>query len=210
MRDSIGTKGSDFLKILAIISMVIDHIGGAFFPDIILFRIIGRLAFPIFAFQLAQGARYTSNSGKYALRLWGFALVSQIPYMILWDTTTLNILFVLLLSLAMIKTRIRNIGVFALIVFLFDFDYGFYGVLLAPLFYWFADRKHIACLLLSVATICYSWYTGAWIQLFAIVGIVFVLYVPHDWWKIRLNRYVYYWFYPVHLTTILIISLLIK
>ena len=53
------------LKILAIICMTIDHIGVAFFPNEPLLRMIGRLAFPIFSYGIAEGCRYTRNKRRY-------------------------------------------------------------------------------------------------------------------------------------------------
>ena len=69
------------LKIIAVATMLIDHIG-AVFPDAApeIFRSVGRVAFPIFAYMLAQGCRYTKNIYKYMLRLGIFALVSEIPF----------------------------------------------------------------------------------------------------------------------------------
>lgn len=53
------------LKILAIVCMTIDHIGVAFFPNEPLLRMIGRLAFPIFSYGIAEGCRYTHNKFRY-------------------------------------------------------------------------------------------------------------------------------------------------
>lgn len=66
------------LKILAIVFMLIDHIG--YFMGNSVFRIIGRLSFPIFAFLIANGFKYTKNVYKYALRLFAFAIVSEFIY----------------------------------------------------------------------------------------------------------------------------------
>ena len=53
------------LKIIAMISMLIDHIGVAMFPNVMILRIIGRLAFPIFAYMIAEGCFYTKNKARY-------------------------------------------------------------------------------------------------------------------------------------------------
>ena len=69
------------LKIIAIITMLIDHVSAVFpltFP--LWFRYIGRIAFPVFAYMIAQGSRHTNNIWKYLLRLGIFALVSEIPF----------------------------------------------------------------------------------------------------------------------------------
>jgi len=66
------------LKLIALITMIIDHIGAAF-PDTFgfEFRVIGRLAFPIFVFLLAEGFRHTKSHGKFLARLFVFAIISQ-------------------------------------------------------------------------------------------------------------------------------------
>ena len=68
------------LKLIAIITMVIDHTGAIFFPDQMWLRAIGRIAFPIFVFLLVEGLFNTSNIKKYLTRLGIFALISEIPF----------------------------------------------------------------------------------------------------------------------------------
>ncbi len=68
------------LKLIAIITMVIDHTGSVLFPDVFVFRLIGRIAFPIFAFLTAEACRKTSNPERHLLRLGLFALISEIPF----------------------------------------------------------------------------------------------------------------------------------
>ena len=59
-----GLTGNQ-LKIIAMICMTVDHVGFILFPKQEIFRIIGRLAFPIFAYMIAEGCRYTRNYGRY-------------------------------------------------------------------------------------------------------------------------------------------------
>ena len=75
------------LKIIAAVSMLIDHVGFLFFPNFIIFRILGRLALPIFAFMIAEGCRYTKNKLKYFLTIFILAAICQIVYF-LYDGDT--------------------------------------------------------------------------------------------------------------------------
>lgn len=68
------------LKLIALTTMFIDHIGAVFFPQVTLLRVIGRISFPLYAFLIAEGCRYTRDRGRYALGLGAFALISEIPY----------------------------------------------------------------------------------------------------------------------------------
>ena len=66
---------TDLLKLIAIAAMLIDHIGGAFFPEVGVFRWIGRLAFPIFCYCMTVGLLYTRDIKRYLGRLGLFALI---------------------------------------------------------------------------------------------------------------------------------------
>ena len=84
--------------------MIIDHAGLALFPDIGLFRCIGRLSFPIYCFLLVQGYRHTRNVASYGRRLALLAVVSEIPFDLLIfarraSAMEQNVLFSLLLAL---------------------------------------------------------------------------------------------------------------
>lgn len=68
------------LKMIAVLVMILDHVGAVFFPQYIIFRIIGRIAFPIFAYFIAEGAMRTAKIEKYILTMLGFAFLSEIPF----------------------------------------------------------------------------------------------------------------------------------
>lgn len=96
--ESSPTHRNDTLKIIALVTMLIDHIGAIFFPDQMLWRTIGRIAFPIFTWQLVEGFVHTSSRLHYAMRLFLFACISQAPYMFLNPSITMyplhiNIMF---------------------------------------------------------------------------------------------------------------------
>jgi hypothetical protein len=102
-----GGFTSSGLKLLAIASMLADHIGAILPvppPYVYALRCAGRLAFPIFAFVLVEGCRHTRSLRAYALRLALFALVSEIPFNLLYsyhvfDPEGQNIFFTLLIGL---------------------------------------------------------------------------------------------------------------
>ena len=84
---AVGLSGST-LKLIAIVTMFIDHLGVVAFETQIsnymvpyyIMRLIGRLAFPIFCFLLVEGFFHTRDVKKYALRLLVFAFISEIPF----------------------------------------------------------------------------------------------------------------------------------
>ena len=132
---------TDLLKLVAIAAMLLDHIGGGFFPETPIFRWIGRLAFPLFCYCMTVGLLYTHDIRRYLGRLAIFAVVSQ-PFWILafnaddilGNLTNWNIFFTLFLSLlAMwgLTTRRWWLFVLGVLVLAFgSFDYNYNGVIL--------------------------------------------------------------------------------
>ena len=108
------------LKLIACLTMFIDHFGVAIarippfsaMPDLYGFcRIIGRLAFPIYAFLIAQGVKHTGREGKYLLRLAVGFLLSELPFDILfkggftWEYQNVYLTLLLGAGLLMLQKR---------------------------------------------------------------------------------------------------------
>ena len=115
--------------------MSIDHVGALMFPHALWMRMVGRLTFPIMAFLIAEGFKYTKNILKYELRLLLFALISAVPYCITFSSPY-NVFFTLfggLLALDIDK-RVKNKGVGFVCMLLtalitYRCDWGFSGVI---------------------------------------------------------------------------------
>ena len=81
------------LKLLAAPFMTADHVGLMFFPGIEAFRILGRLAYPVFAYMIAEGCKYTRDRKRYFLMLFGLATACQVVYFLFDGSMYLSILF---------------------------------------------------------------------------------------------------------------------
>ncbi len=170
------------MQLIAYLSMFIDHIFKFAFKDFAYNPILGRLAMPIFAYLIAIGMKRTSNKPKYILRLFAFALISQIPSVLMVHgmpkgflesgnllqninhfTQSFNIGFTFLiasLSIYYIEENRNNfINIFIIIIIsLFianelKVDYGYYGIITIYIFYYIKDKVAIVTSLFSIITI---------------------------------------------------------
>lgn len=207
------------LRILAMALMLTDHLrfalpdaGGVFFA-------VGRLAFPIFAFLVSEGAAHTGNIKKYLLRLLVLALVSEIPFDLMLYSTAFypghqNVIWTFLVSLIAVYCLRRFSGnglicflcaaAAALISAVCRFDYGALGVLTVLLFS-FAGREDKPRLIVGFALIClaYGVLYSVWAQLFALLSLIFIfMYNGKRGKDGAALRLVFYGFYPVHMLLI--------
>lgn len=204
----IDKKESNFIKFVAVVAMLIDHIGAYLVPMEIL-RIIGRIAFPIFAYQLTLSYSLTSDKKGYLKRLLFFAIISQIPFYLLTGGVVLNIIFSLLLGFLAIWAieNKRVLFIYLLVVPLsFFVEYSLYGLLIILIFY-FINSDIQKILLFSLLTFFNSFYHGYEIQLFAVLALLFI-FGPKI--KMELPKYFFYVFYPAHLMIIYVIKIMIQ
>ncbi len=152
----IGVFSGSTLKIIACIFMLIDHIGLTFFPSEDIFRILGRIALPLFAFFIAEGCRYTRNGMRRFLMIFSIGLVFLVFYFIYQGRLYGNIFLTFSVSIMLDnviynckKAVFRNFKVIktvfclsiisftlVLLYFLYGiiyFEYGFFGMLLPVL-----------------------------------------------------------------------------
>ena len=227
MKRLIGLTNNQ-LKILALIFMTVDHIGVRLFPKYTILRIIGRLAYPIFAYMIADGCRYTRNKRKYILTMGAFAAVCQIVYFFAMGSLYQCILVTFTLSIALIFAyeamtleRTARSSAVAFTVFIataficiglpylvkgFKVDYGFCGVILPFLIY--MGRNDIEKLLLCAAGLSLIALDSAQTQWFSFLALPLLAAYNGKRGKYNL-KYLFYVYYPLHLVVIYAISKLI-
>ena len=220
---------SFIIKIIACITMVLDHIKYAIpETECFLTTYFGRFAFPLFAFLLVEGYSHTSDLKKYYKRLCIFALISQIPFMmfrtLVGDWKLLNIMFTLLLGLIAItildkvKRKWISIPLVLTIIALGKFlkvDYGWFGVATVVILYLFRDKKKILPYAFGVLVALYYYTMLKWrifeteyffSAIFAWISVL--LMAMYNGKQGRKMKYFFYWFYPVHMIIIYLVSLI--
>lgn len=210
------------LKIIACITMLVDHIGAVFVPGNHLLRVIGRIAFPIYCFLLAEGAHYTKNPWKYGLRLFIGMLLSEIPFDLAlkngltWRSqsvmVTLLLGFLAVEAIQLLKYDILKLAVAVVACVLaevFRTDYGGFGVLLIILFSQTRGRLWLQTILLALVCWMMNSYRlqirgyGIPIEIFAVAAMIpIALYSGKKGTANKAIQWAFYLFYPVHLTII--------
>ncbi len=241
--NSIGFINTFWLKILAIICMTIDHAGLCFGlrydePYYFLsglmskdtyttFRTIGRIAFPIFCYLIVEGLYYTKNVINYIIRLFVFALLSQIPFSLMTEKApfafnqNLNVYFTLSLGLITIaaidyakkscKEGIINKPILLLISAVIIIcttsfadtlgtDYSGYGILIIVIFYVFRGKPLLTLLAIYMAT----YYMSTYLELYALFALIPITLHNHK--KGPSLKYFFYLYYPLHMLVLYFIS----
>ncbi len=217
------------LKVLACITMLIDHIGAILFPNVIIFRVIGRIAFPIYAFLIAEGYRRTRNIKKYMIRLGVLALLSQVPFMIAFNSRGLNVFFTLLGGLLAIwvwdkewdfNKRVWLIILIVVLVSIFDTDYSVYGIATIFIFNKYSKKSKVLWRAIiglnSIYTLSLWEYLilpsggvnfRVFLQALSLSSLIFISRYNGE--EGRKMKGIFYVFYPVHLCILILIRYLI-
>lgn len=223
-----GLSGST-LKIIAMISMLIDHIGAILIAPLLeqtelssnllevvyySMRTIGRIAFPIFCFLIVEGFLHTKDIKKYALRLLLFSFISEIFFDLALTKTLCylayqNVFFTLFIGLiVLIAIKKYEQKPYLQIVFLIlgcmaaevlKTDYSYIGIVLIVLLYKLRDSRKQQLL-----------YTAAFSLLLGnpFIIIAYALLYFYNGTRGLSLKYVFYCFYPVHLLVLYFLCLL--
>ncbi|GAB1155609.1 hypothetical protein YWY31_16340 [Paenibacillus illinoisensis] len=199
---------------IAMITMLIDHIGAVFYPQVEELRIIGRIAFPIYAFAVYIGYKHTRNVQKYIWRLFWIAVLSQVPFMAAFNHLSLNVVWTLwssllvLLVLDKLSNRLLGIPIVigaGIIMEITAMDYGMYGLLLVLLFRYF--QGPILVLGHVLLTALYIQLHSSSVQMYSVVATLGIAIAQYYGAGFRLKgpRWIWRYFYPAHLAIIAII-----
>lgn len=212
---------SFMLRSVALLSMVIDHAGLALFPDIGLFRCIGRLSFPLYCFLIVQGYLHTRDMRAYGRRLLLLAILSEIPFDLLIFGRTAspmeqNVLFSLLLGLAALCcTELKNplqacaaILALCMLAMAANVSYGWLAIALClcaryagqsrmRLFLSMSAVLLVYSLSLLLSGVTHSWVLVSLCALFA--PLLLMLYSGRRGLRHPLLTFLFYAAYPLHL-----------
>jgi hypothetical protein len=208
------------VQLLAIITMLIDHIGIVFYPDNPILRMIGRLAFPLYAHGIVNGLRYTSNRRRYIRRLAIIAAAAQLPYMMALDVWGINVVgtFLVVIGVLQVIERYKEnklIGVCVILLagLLMDelyFDYGSYALFLIMIYRYLSAQWMVAAhMLLNVV---YFLYANWVLQLASVLATCLLVYgqpLLSAINRMKVPRWLWVSFYPAHLFVLYLVFIVI-
>lgn len=209
------------LKLLALAAMTVDHIGFLFFPGAEAFRIVGRLAFPIFAFMIAEGCRYTRSLARYLGGIALLALVCQLVYFFADRSLYMGVLVVFSLAIPLIRlcraAAEKPILALAALAYMggvyllcehppaglaahgFAIDYGFCGVMLPVLIS--LSQEKWPRLAFTALGLCLLGITMGGVQWWGLAALIPLALYNGQRGRLRL-KYLFYVYYPLHLAVL--------
>lgn len=215
LKPAFGLSGSA-LKVIAMISMVIDHIalylmeyGTVLYETM---RCIGRIAFPVFAFLIAEGFIHTKSRYRYFFTLLGFAVISEIPWYLLNGADgTHNVMFTLALGVAtlmvlenllqrsMVLGFLWTLGMAGLASWL-GVDYEWRGILVIVISYLYNTYAHFFPYSRGMQFFCTFTLTMHYGVIGAVMACMFLYLYNGERGFVQgsIAKYGFYAFYPAH------------
>lgn len=211
---------ASIFKIIAMVTMLIDHIGMILFPDIAILRIIGRLAFPIFAYFVAEGCVYTRNIKKYIVRMSICAAAFQIVQWFVCKDLTPSVvwtyvaaaLFAMIYQWSKQKWNVRcvipatYVGAMALLLFVIQADYYCFGFLFI-VFAYLMHKHWTKWILMAIALYLAGFFFEY--QFWALLTIPILMLYNGKPDTLKVGKLLYY-FYPLHLLVLGVIQYVVS
>ena len=193
---------------IAMLTMLIDHIGVVFYQDQTWLRYIGRIAFPLYAYLIVVGYQRTRNYRNYMIRVGLLAIIAQPAYQWAFNTTGLNIIISLFIGLLLFKlldisAKYRLVQILIVLATLygstfFDLDYGAYGIVLMLIFRYVPRDK-----LMLFHAILELPYIFVWGYQYVSLIVTYFISFQAKWLAkadtIQVPRWLWRCFYPLHL-----------
>lgn len=205
--------------------MVIDHMGLIYFEDVEIFRIIGRVAFPVYLYMCVEGYKNTHSKGRYAVRMLLFSLMSAYPcYIAFGNLINIGVTYLCVIGLCfaidLIKKEKSMAGIivisaiFLLAVSLQEaFCYSWYGLAMGMILYLRDDKKlFMSQISMIIVTYLYILYRPQMVSFIVSLPVFLILpYINNKWiyGKYRI-KYFFYLFYPGHILLLYLIKLLVS
>lgn len=202
--------------------MVLDHVYVILYPDLLLLHIIGRLAFPLFAYLIVLGIESTEKPRRYMITLLAFALISQVPYFLAFEIQPferLNILFTLFLSAVTLyfynkKSPLAFIPLLLSIIFPMEGTY--YVVLMVVGMKLLKETPKLGIIALFAVNLQFLIIPDVQILSLFAVPLIFLhikswlkkeILIPENSLSYSVRKYLFYLFYPIHLALLFLIKL---
>ena len=224
-----GMTGNQ-LKIVALLAMTCDHVGKLLLPQVEILQIFGRLAFPIFAYMIAEGCVHTKSKKKYFFSMFGLAVLCQSVYFFAMDslyqcvlvTFSMSILLIYLLDNARKKRKVFSyfgfglgLVVAAIICIMlpwiligtdFAIDYGMLGVLLPVGIYTGRNRKEKLAIMIFILALLGVRY--GLVQWYGLLAPCLLAMYNGKRGKLKM-KHLFYIYYPLHLIGIYLLGLIV-
>ncbi len=214
------------IKLLALLTMLIDHLGVILFKDIMIFRLIGRLAMPLYAYCIARGFHFSKQHGtlkRYVSNILALTIISEIPYCLIVQYPAINIGFTWLSAITILFVLESNMDrpkkylvAWFIVVFAYgldriiSFDYGVYGVMTAVAMYYLMVKQESPVMMFIVSMSLWIFYilfmNRSFEQFYAVFAVLFIAFLSPIDDIVRVPKRVYYWFYPLHMIILQLIG----
>ena len=206
-------QNTNIIKIVALITMFIDHVGLILLDNNIFLRCIGRISFPLFFYSIFVGYFKTKDLKKYIIRLFILFLISEPIYILAFNRYDFNICFSFIIELLFLyfidhKHYLLYIITFTISLFYIPISsYMIFIIFLTPIFYYTKNTKFLFSIsyILFYILMVLTGYNK--IYLLAILSLPLIIFnIKLD---VKINKYFFYIFYPAHLIILLLIKIML-